>query len=80
MQISRCWVFQNIIYYSSGVVIGCLNPDGSVDKEKTKRLIELARPMSVTFHRAIDMSSNLEKAVEDCIELGVDRILTSGSV
>ncbi|KAK8794875.1 hypothetical protein WA158_001855 [Blastocystis sp. Blastoise] len=61
-----------------GVVIGCLTKYGTVDKDQTKRLIEVARPMSVTFHRAIDMTVDIYQALEDCIELGIDRILTSG--
>ncbi|KAK8801744.1 hypothetical protein WA538_005582, partial [Blastocystis sp. DL] len=61
-----------------GVVIGCLTKDGQVDMEKNRRLMEAARPLSVTFHRAIDMTVDPVKATEDCIELGVDRILTSG--
>ncbi|MEO8146811.1 MAG: copper homeostasis protein CutC [Bacteroidia bacterium] len=61
-----------------GVVIGLLNKDGSVDKVRTKRLVELAYPMDVTFHRAIDMSNDLFKAMDDIYECGIKRILTSG--
>lgn len=62
-----------------GVVIGFLISDGNIDKEITKEITDLARPMSVTFHRAFDMCNNLEKALEDLIEIGVDRVLTSGA-
>ncbi|MEH0157592.1 copper homeostasis protein CutC [Limibacter armeniacum] len=61
-----------------GVVIGLLNDNGRVDKARIKELIDLARPMKVTFHRAFDMCCNPEEALEDLIELGVDRVLTSG--
>jgi copper homeostasis protein len=61
-----------------GVVIGILKDDGSIDKERCKALVELARPMGVTFHRAFDMSNDLEKALEDIIEIGCERVLTSG--
>lgn len=60
------------------VVFGLLNPDGTIDADRTRRLIELARPLPVTFHRAFDMTRDPFEALETLIELGVDRILTSG--
>lgn len=62
-----------------GVVIGFLKSDGSINKELTKEITELARPMLVTFHRAFDMCKNPEEALEELIEIGVDRVLTSGA-
>jgi copper homeostasis protein len=61
-----------------GVVFGVLTRDGRVDSETTERLIARARPVSVTFHRAFDMTPEPLIALETLIELGVDRILTSG--
>jgi copper homeostasis protein len=61
-----------------GVVIGMLKSDRSVDMERCSRLIELARPMEVTFHRAFDMTAMPFLALEDIISLGCSRILTSG--
>ena len=63
-----------------GVVIGLLNKDGSVDKERSKKLVELAYPMGVTFQRAFDRVNDPFKALEDIIETGCERILTSGLV
>lgn len=62
----------------SGVVIGCLTPDGRIDEARTKRLVEAARPMSVTCHRAFDMTTDAGEALEALIRCGVDRVLTSG--
>lgn len=61
-----------------GVVLGILNPDGTIDKKRCKELIEKARPLKVTCHRAFDMTRDPFEALEDCIEAGFDRILTSG--
>lgn len=62
---------------ADGVVIGCLNPDGSIAAENA-RLVKAAGGASVTFHRAFDLVRNPEEALEDVIALGCDRILTSG--
>lgn len=62
----------------SGVVFGILQADGTVDKKRTQELITLARPMTVTFHRAFDMTPDPLEALEDIIALQMDRILTSG--
>lgn len=61
-----------------GLVFGCLTPDGSVDLEAMKPLMEAAGDIPVTFHRAFDHSCNPFKALEDIISLGCARILTSG--
>ena len=63
---------------ADGIVLGLLKPDGTIDKEKTSVLVELARPLPVTFHRAFDMSIDYCKSLEDIIDTGCKRILSSG--
>ena len=63
---------------ADGVVIGLLTADGTIDVERTRALIARARPLSVTFHRAFDMTPDPFEALETLIGLGVDRVLTSG--
>jgi copper homeostasis protein len=61
-----------------GIVIGILNPDGSIDRKRCASLVEMAYPMEVTFHRAFDRAANPSQAMEDIIDIGCTRILTSG--
>lgn len=63
-----------------GVVIGILKPDGAIDKERCLEMVRLAKQggLGVTFHRAFDMCADQYQALEDIIEIGCDRILTSG--
>ncbi len=61
-----------------GVVTGILKADGSIDKQRCTQLVELAYPMEVTFHRAFDRTADAKAALEDVIETGCSRILTSG--
>jgi copper homeostasis protein len=63
---------------ADGVVIGLLTADGLVDAARTGELVARARPLSVTFHRAFDMTPDPMAALETLIGLGVDRVLTSG--
>lgn len=63
---------------ADGVVFGCLTPDGLVDLPLMKKLIAEAGNMNITFHRAFDMCSRPKEALEQLIQLGVSRILTSG--
>ena len=61
-----------------GVVFGCLTPEGDIDVPLMRRLKEAAGPLSVTCHRAFDVCRDPFRALEELIELGCDRILTSG--
>ncbi|MFF5207330.1 copper homeostasis protein CutC [Streptosporangium sp. NPDC000396] len=63
---------------AQGVVVGALTPSGQVDVEVTKRLIDTAEGLSVTFHRAFDMTADPFAALDTLTSLGVDRVLTSG--
>ena len=63
---------------ADGVVIGILTRDGEIDVDRSRELIALARPLSVTFHRAFDMTPDPYASLETLIGLGVERVLTSG--
>ena len=62
----------------AGVVVGCLTPDGAIDELRMRRLVDAARPMRVTCHRAFDMTVNAPAALEALVRCSVDRVLTSG--
>ncbi|MDH5598398.1 MAG: copper homeostasis protein CutC [Cyclobacteriaceae bacterium] len=62
----------------AGVVFGVVTDEGEIDIEYTKRLIALAKPLQITFHRAFDVLKNQEEKINRLIDLGVDRVLTSG--
>jgi copper homeostasis protein len=61
-----------------GIVLGILQKDGKVNIAQTKAMVDLAKPLQVTFHRAIDMTPDYLEALENIIETGCNRILTSG--
>ena len=63
---------------ANAIVFGILTPEGKIDKKRSEELISIARPLPVTFHRAFDMTIDPFEAIEDLIELGVERVLTSG--
>ena len=62
----------------NGVVLGILHPNTRVDLDRSRTLVELARPLPVTFHRAFDESTHADTALEEVIQTGASRILTSG--
>lgn len=61
-----------------GFVFGLLKKDGRIDLDRTRKLVELSRPKDVCFHRAFDYSKDGEEVIDDLIEMGIKRILTSG--
>ena len=61
-----------------GIVSGVLNEDNTIDIKRTKELIELSRPLEFTFHRAFDIVQDPFKEIENLIDIGVNRLLTSG--
>lgn len=63
---------------ANGVVFGILDVNANVDIARTQQLVNLARPLEITFHRAFDMTADLFRALEDVCSTGADRLLTSG--
>jgi copper homeostasis protein len=63
---------------AAGVVLGVLTGESAIDRDRAAALIALARPMSVTFHRAIDQASEPLEALDALMAIGVDRVLSSG--
>ncbi|PIA81635.1 copper homeostasis protein CutC [Gaetbulibacter sp. 4G1] len=61
-----------------GIVSGVLNKNNTIDVERTKALIDLAKPLPFTFHRAFDWVENPHEAIKQLLDLGAERVLTSG--
>ena len=72
LEVMRLDIEQARTLGADGVVLGLLHPDGSVDRERTADLVERARPLSVTFHRAFDMARDPHQTLDTLIDLGVD--------
>lgn len=64
---------------ASGFVLGALAPDHRVDVERTRALVDAAEGLPVTFHRAFDLTPSPTEALEELIQIGVGRVLTSGT-
>ena len=62
----------------AGIVSGVLNADNSIDLNRTQELIELSKPLEFTFHRAFDLTENPIRSLEELMDLGADRVLSSG--
>jgi copper homeostasis protein len=62
----------------AGVVFGLLDKQGNIDEEHTRKLVQLSKPLKVTFHKAIDSAANILESVTLLKKIGVDRILSSG--
>lgn len=71
-------IFQCKLLGVTGVVFGLLTKRGSIDEERTKKLVQLSKPMQVTFHKAIDVADDILESVVLLQRIGVDRILSSG--
>lgn len=71
IEIAKC-------YGANGIVIGILKPNGVIDVNMMNEIVQLSRPLTVTFHRAFDMTRDPFEALEVLINLGVERVLTSG--
>jgi len=78
METMRAEIQQAKVLGANGVVLGILHPDKSIDVERTRELVSLAYPLSVTFHRAFDETPDPFLALEDVIRTGADTLLTSG--
>jgi copper homeostasis protein len=63
---------------AAGVVLGVLTPEGAIDRGQSEALISLARPLSITFHKAFDQTRAPLEALDTLIDMGVERVLTSG--
>ncbi|XP_078312447.1 copper homeostasis protein cutC homolog isoform X2 [Crassostrea virginica] len=63
---------------ADGFVFGFLNENGRVDKELCSKILELIKPLPATFHRAIDMTSDILQSLDEVVDLGFQRVLTSG--
>lgn len=64
---------------AAGIVSGALRPDGSIDEARVRVLLDATRPLPFTFHRAFDLTRDLDEAMDRLLGLGVDRVLTSGA-
>lgn len=62
----------------AGIVTGCLTADGTIDEARMTALVDAAGPMTVTCHRAFDMTRDVTEAIEALVRCGVDRVLTTG--
>lgn len=78
--IMKANIFAAKVAGASGIVIGMLNSDATVDTCRMKEVVEMCNPLPVTFHRAFDLVVDMPLALEQIIELGCQRIITSGGL